>query len=122
MDSDKLREIAERVEKLTGPSPQLDAEIFSVAVYRRDRLDQHPLRYTSSVDAAMALVPAGLSLGFTVPYQRDAIVSAFWPRPRADLWKPLDQAVGRGEAATTPLALTAAALRAIAASQEQRRG
>lgn len=135
-DAQTLREIADRVEKLSGPDREVDEAIHAAIglpppqIVHSTTMDGVqtglvvsgclPKRYTASADAALTLVPAGLSLGFTVPYQRDAIVSVFWPRPRAELWKPLGQAVGRGEAATTPLALTAAALRALAVSQEQR--
>ncbi len=124
-DAQTLREIAERVEKLTGPSPQIDAEIFAVAVYRRDRLAQHPLRYTASVDAALALVPDGRR-----------ILLSEWDHERLrerGAWcciisgagvDPLcaDLAPRCNHAWSAALALCSCALRALAASQEQRRG
>lgn len=126
-DAQTLREIAERVEKLAGPSPKVDAEIFAVVVYRRDRLAQHPLRYTSSIDDALTLIPPGWELSFA-----DTNAGMKWlvelsdrdgmhPLCRKACSWPGVEARTR-DRRPAAIAFTVAALRALAASQEQRRG
>lgn len=125
-DAQTLREIAERLEKLTGPSPQMDAEIFAVAVYRRDRLAQHPLRYTASIDAMLTLVPGDRRVALRewdneVPGSRGPWRCVLPKASEADTFA-IEWAPRCNHAVKPEFAIGAAALRALAASQEQRRG
>lgn len=54
----KLNEIIERLEKATEGSPELDEAIFE-AVFGNDPLASPGKRYSSSLDAAISLVPSG---------------------------------------------------------------
>lgn len=135
-----LMELAERVEKATGPDRELDPRIWCalrkvefpeppyealVPDYDEDptggvmvesitrnglllqcRRDQSP-RYTASLDAAMMLVPEGWSRGqWGVIGKPDT----------ARLWRDEHDIVV--SAATPALALTAASLKALAASED----
>ena len=124
----KLIELAERVEALAGPDREVDFAIARTLGWREvgnptcamglmgrwyhpdGKMTDHlgSPRYTASLDAAMTLVPEG----------NDALVRLFpngkggahvYPGMRATL--PMISAV------TPPLALTAAALRALAAQE-----
>jgi len=112
---DELRALADRVEGLAGPDRAADHWIFMATAQRDAANYWHPTeghRYTASLDAAMSLVPT----------------DAFWrvghdgegPDPsdfRADvLLVPGARHIARS--ATPALALTAAALRAIAETAE----
>lgn len=135
--TDDLINLAERVEALTGPDREVDAEIaltlsivrerdgdlfyghrnYSVMVIERhydDREGDAPElpHYTTSIDAAMTLVPEGCL------WTMDSFNGPKWS---AGVWR----VPGRGwvylsknlRAATPALALTAAALRARGAEQ-----
>lgn len=137
-DAAALSALADRAEKAKGPRLGLDIDIARtlnltaknaahedgcVRQWVMDTVDGRLLieAYTASLDAAVGLVPEGLSFGFTAPYRRDVVVSVFVPKSEkseAQVWVPLEQTVGRAAAATPALALTAASLRARAAMME----
>ena len=126
-----LNDLADRVEKLEGPSRETD-ELIADALFERshfaqladapigtgcmmwwqDGHQQSALRYTGSLDAAMTLVPEGWSIRFTRAPR--AHYPARWSLHRPGKSVPavtedMDiQALGYIHAAT----LTAAALRA----------
>lgn len=120
-DKAKLLALALRCEQATGPDRELDAQIAPVQGLRV--VDEgHPIgrmcyddigsaqlmpRYTASLDSAMTLVPEGW--GFSVRRLCDG-------RSSATAYAPC---TGNGlfHAATPALALTAAALRALASEQ-----
>jgi hypothetical protein len=106
-----LLELAERCEKAMGPDRGLDAEIYALC----GRIDENHLlewrhRYTSSIDAAMTLVPKGMIL-------RRYMATRFVPH---GCEVGIDYAhggwVGHSDH-SMPLALCAAALRARGESQ-----
>jgi hypothetical protein len=117
--------LAERVEKAAGPDREIDRDIavslgWRVLYDAADPTDRVPYYqpdperswvavplYTFSIDAAMLLVPEGCAPGV---YQRD---KAEWA---SMVFGPDWQVVGDTRAATAAVALTAAALRARAAS------
>jgi hypothetical protein len=147
MSKDELLALAERVEALAGPCREVDARIWCVlngkkykghfepygirdgsriAVEyteppKRTRCvtggrdgGSHAFPMTASLDAAMSLVPEGWS------YQVSANPkSAYATVVHKDHEDEYDERVYSGHAATPALALTAAALRARAANQEQ---
>lgn len=121
-DAAALRALADRVEKAEGPDRGLDLYIAAeTEIVSLPDDDWCPPRFTRLLDAAVGLVPEGLSFGFTAPYRRDVVVSVFVPKSEkseAQVWVPLEQTVGRAAAATPALALTAASLRARAAMME----
>lgn len=111
-----LLELAERVEKLTGPCRETDAEIAKAVgaehgprsyVHLESRsYSEHPeiaKRYTKSIDAAMTLVP----------YQREwhvgsvTLLGTFF----AEIVTPSERHIAK-ECKSAAIALTAAALRA----------
>lgn len=125
----KLLALADRVEKLTGPDREVDAEIAAVQGLRA--VDEgHPLgwqcydadgritafrRYTASIDHAMTLVPEGWGWMVSQPNER-AIASGL-----LKAWAPVMGEVQYGcdnrhavACATPALALLAASLRARA--------
>lgn len=110
--------LAARVEALTGPDRAVDAEIacvvegltfrkmLGVSAFRTSAGDRglfEVRHYTASLDAAASLVPAGWSWGRF----HSGVFECFGETPSRIF-------LTRGEAATPALALTAAALRAIA--------
>ena len=120
-----LNELADRCEAATGPDRELDRDIAlslelyddpedlgcfedeAEAVVRGGGQTWAPLAYTSSIDAALTLVPEGAALELHV---RSGFTSVYlWPDEREDGI--------RGNARTLPLALCAAALRALAISK-----
>jgi hypothetical protein len=115
---DELIALAERVEALTGPDRGVDTWIenhlglarFEPAHPFRSHCDgdtrKEPKPYTASLDAAMSLVPEGWASvhGWDYPDRASRVIFM------DDDGDPLF----RGRAATPALALTAAALRAIA--------
>ena len=126
-----MLELAERCEKATGPEKQvdweypLDADIFETVkgplwdkLYHQGALPcgapdetcreyarQRAPRYTASIDAAMTLVPEG----WVESYQR-----RFDGRTTATCYRGGSGTLVDAEAATSALALCAAALRARA--------
>jgi hypothetical protein len=120
MDANKLDELADRVERLTGPDREVDAAIMrlftnSVESYDGDfwygphgTIGEPVPAYTASIDAALTLVPEGWAWmagcaageGF---FASLAIMDEECRAPEVDV-----------TASTSALALTAACLRAIA--------
>jgi hypothetical protein len=115
---DELLALASKVEPLTEPDREVDA-----LVHFMGRLHcQMPIhgkefwlveRYTASLDAAMSLVPEGWRWHSYYWPRKDEprLMSLVTNRPHAG--------IAHGKAATPALALTAAALRAIAETEEQ---
>lgn len=106
-----LLELAERVEKTTGPDRELEIAIWRalnpIHAKIADDMGRVPLEwlhnYTESLDAAMALVPEGYNV--TLERSDDT-----WG---AVVWHPLDSRQDMAELfISAPLALTAACLRA----------
>jgi hypothetical protein len=119
---DELLALAERVEALTGPDRGVDAEVGRY--FAAQFLGYAPwepqtgcAKFTASLDAAMSLVPDGYwwNVGHVMGPQPDT-QNMFWAMChfRGAQW-PYDRPI----AATPALALTAAALRAIAETEEQ---
>ena len=122
-DSDALLALALRVEALTGPCRETDAQIASFLgwtelEYKNENvtIGRDPdgrwafciPKYTASIDAAMKLVhPMVISVSFDWP---DGIVGA----SQGAILKHIDGLESRGTGATAASAITAAALRARA--------
>lgn len=131
-----LLALAERVEAATGPDRELDAVIQralgsgSTEHWFADFLgnwvtDDHAPAYTASIDAAMTLGGSGCYLAFDVHFMSEENVLRYRGysfRPDWAKWNPHDtEWLNRDGSenplcATPALALTAAALRARAAS------
>lgn len=110
--------LAERVEALEGPDREVDAEIAETYWRyncRNPIWDCGPVAaYTASLDAAMSLVPEGFCI-WQMGEVPDNSPRAWF----ANLWaEGKDEPERICEAATAALALTAAALRAIAGEAE----
>lgn len=135
-----LRELAERVEALEGPSREVDAEILVAIDWRwpdheegditpKIVSDKRGLEWltgrmlnsnssiwrnlpspTASLDAAMSLVPEGWAIDLRTFVTAPGAIAMVHPGER-----PTETA----RAATPALALTAAALRAIASQKEK---
>ncbi len=121
--------LAERCESAAGPDRELDAEIAVAIGYERDgdelwfKGEFYSLRepdfydlqgknrelrfFTASLDAAMTLAKG---LGGSMTFFKDGTAKAFF-------WQPYPLAI-EAKAATLPLAIIAAALRARAALKE----
>jgi hypothetical protein len=99
--SEKLRDLAARVEALTAPSFALGVEVLRA--FGRDIGDVNPL---FSLDAALTLVPAGWAFHVATESRRP-IAWASCTDPRGNCPMAI-------HAATPAVALTAAALRAQA--------
>lgn len=100
-----LRALADRVEKATGPDRGLDVDIEHARGWPDAQWTSDARRYTASLDAAVTLVPRGWT------WRVGNLVSG---GGFAFLGTSLKEHV----AATPALALTAAALRALAAEKE----
>ena len=119
MNHESLADLASRVEALSGPDREVDVEIARlrrVTVWMRNYNDTANYetthcRYTSSLDAAMTLVPY---IG-EIDGQRFDLYN-FEKRCVARVYSDEDTD-HKVSAATPPLALTAAALRAIDAEK-----
>lgn len=105
-----LEELAEKVERLEGPSREVDALIANQLILPLD-WGMSPLRYTASLDAAMSLVPKGLDWMID---NFDGAKSGF--RCSAGVFSG-SQWIDCRAAATPALALTAASLRALSISR-----
>jgi hypothetical protein len=120
---DELLALAERVEALTGPDRGIDTWIenhlglarFEPAHPFRSHCDgdtrKEPKPYSASLDAAMSLVPEGWVSVHGWDYPNIATRVIFMDDDGDRQF--------RGRAATPALALTAAALRAIAETEGQ---
>jgi hypothetical protein len=141
MDSDKLRQLAERVMAATGPDRELDCDILGAvdperlayfdAEYERLKTaieamgpeavkhrmpglrshSHHPPAYSRSLDAAMTLVPEGW---LPLMDSTDATDGGH----SVELYGPDDTPIVSAKASTLPNALTAATLLAIASTQD----
>jgi hypothetical protein len=119
MTREEILDLAKRVEALTGPNFAIEREIFRVINPNATGLSI-PKPYTASLDAAMQLVP-------TKPFPELRLGSWWW---MVEVWPEEchahiayengDRGIPEygGKSRTSPLALTAAALRAIAESME----
>jgi hypothetical protein len=116
MNKSALLELASRCEAATGPERELDIAIGqAVGTWpAAPNTFKFPKRYTASLDAAMTLVPEGW--GYCIEQERPSRA------PEACLSPPDSEPWGHGsidaEAATAPLAIVAAALRALAEKGE----
>lgn len=119
-----LMELAAKCEAAAGPDRELDSAIV-LALFDVDRGAKggwcdargtvpHPWNYTASLDAAMTLVPEGCVLAVT-NCDADGKRPDF-AKASAIVARDPDGQVGPTVAATMPLALCAAALRARASS------
>lgn len=123
-DATAIREIVERLERAEGPNFRLEQEIMWAVrnVPERHRSDHDkPPAYTSSLDAAMTLVPEGWfwRVGHTTSYQAWAFVNRCHP-DHADKGDEHSFKREHWEPKSTPaLALCIAALRARLASGAQ---
>lgn len=117
-DAQTLREIAERVEKLTGPDREVDLMIATSLNHAVLVLNQeHSARtFTASVDTALTLVPDAewrVSLDKLPISKGPRWTATIRPHAAEGGWSDYTEAAA--------IAITAAALRALAASQELRR-
>lgn len=119
---DALWAQAWRCEAATGPDREIDRAIRDALGLPNDYAADWGPRghdvpaaypYTTSLDAAMTLVPTDCAPGV---YQRD---KAEWA---AMVFGPDWQIIGDTRAATAPLALTAASLRALSTQEQQHDG
>lgn len=112
-----LEELAARVEALTGPDRDMDVEIAryrGVTVLLRNdegtaNYETTHWHYTASIDAAMSLVPEGLFARIYCEASQAVIVRSF-----SGGWLEVSRS---GLCHDPALALTAAALRAIAGKE-----
>jgi hypothetical protein len=118
-EADRLNELAERVERASGPDRELDCAVF-LAVWPGGRALSRP-PFTASLDAAMTLVDLevgadGYGHGYYPYIERTASLSGptGWSVTLAHCFERY-----RAKAATPALALCAAALRAHALSNHQ---
>lgn len=151
MAAAELLRLAERVEALTGPDREVDVAIWETFVSSDDyrRANHWPRysdweshvsgtwepfypnlnakKYTSSLEAAMSLVPEGFAISDWMIWPGEkskVVVIGTRLRPfgteKKDSWVHDFKKDGkwRGEADTPALALTAAALRALAAQAD----
>lgn len=119
--SDELRVLAEKVQALTGPCRKTDArityacsplmrELGSVEDYLATDACKKVRAYTSSLDAAMTLVPDGWCFEVTLWQDKQASASVSQYNPGEQDYE--------AKGATPALALAAAALLARAALAE----
>ena len=107
----RMIELAERCEAATGPDRDLDGDIHALLVgapHRHQIPSTWPF-YTASLDAAMSLVPEGCVSHEQQYFGGVAYATIFTGGP----WREIAKAKGK----TKALAMTAAALRACAATQ-----
>jgi hypothetical protein len=111
MTRDTLNALADRCERATGPSMDLDWDI-ATAVWNAPerRYESDTPCVTHSLDAAMSLVPEGHQFGAG----RDNLC----PGPEGWAWISDSEDYTLIRAATPALALSAAALRSRAADKE----
>lgn len=118
-----LLALAERVEALTGPDREVDAEIEAARGWPDVQWTGEAPRYTASLDAAASLVPAGWTLDTLHEWDAAHL------RARGPWQGMLKRRVRHNytvrsqclHAATPALALTAAALRARAEEADDER-
>jgi hypothetical protein len=111
MNKSALLELASRCEAATGPDRNIDEAISGIVLLPNGySFPGCAPAYTKSLDAAMLLVPEGW--GYCIEQERPSRA------PEACLSPPDSEPWGHGsidaEAATAPLAIVAAALRALA--------
>jgi hypothetical protein len=130
MTSPTLTDLAERVEKLTGPCRETDGLIFKALeqreedmwttfgddeVWHRQDPQDHcafdaPPAYTASLDAAMTLVPEGVWYCLSGPHSESGGRYRGGPQ-RFDMTMGIGEDRADGKAASAPNATVAAALR-----------
>lgn len=117
--ADNLLDLAERVERATGPDRELDADIALATGWKhRSGADWHRVlewerpAWTASLDAAMQLVPEGM--------ERRVLNICSSGQTRALIYYNKAMRYCSGDAATPALALTAACLRAHHAMLEDK--
>lgn len=125
MNRDELLALADRVEALTGPSEDVRREVIKALYELRVPIafyggpinydpdlwmERHGFDPLSSLDAATTLVPE--SAFWRVGHDGEGADPAFF---RADVGDPVEFGFRRAIALTAPIALAAAALRALAA-------
>jgi hypothetical protein len=121
-----MLKLAERCEQATGPDRELDRAIERAVGWARNNALGHevygptgraynPRRLTASLDAAMTLVPEGYD-----PLIDYTGVDTHGGKKVVELYYGLEElAIVRAAAATGPLALCAAALRARASAPDK---
>jgi hypothetical protein len=142
---DDLLKLAERVEALTGPDREVDADILQATNPKEwaklrleasqpcgaleDMIEEGVRSYvkyrseywfTASLDAAMSLVPQNLGVSWRLTDGMGGPTAEVWAFDLDDPDCPELYHVWGGCTATPALALTAAALRAIAATRPER--
>lgn len=115
-DSKSLLALVERVEALTGPCRETDAEVHAFYGYGdKSRVWYHSApAYTDSLDAAITLVPDRWRMR-QMHFNAPCVDDRKWHLNLRGGRVGQNCAVGRG--ATPALALTAAALRTLAAKE-----
>jgi hypothetical protein len=119
-----LTELADRVERAEGPDRELDWDIAEAvhlttrnewgdSVFITRNSGYRPPFFTASLDAAMTLVPEGWA-ATTVRFSIGTGKAILW----RDSWEETHRAIDGISADTPALALTAAALRALAMKEE----
>lgn len=116
-----LKALRDRVRKATGPDRELDDAIWCALCWeshwRKISRDSKQSRFTSSIDAALALVEImlpGWSWGFFNHFRKDDQFTAMLcNEPSINLITAFD-----GDGVTVPLALLAALLSVLIAQQE----
>jgi hypothetical protein len=132
MTPTELRALADRVEALTGPDREIDAEIGMAMGLKNTMRVGHeclgtdrvvPVRcpaYSASLDAALTLVPGGwpsVQIGTTDDGRGYAGIAKGYGQMMAEV--PEEGYASCEDAASMAIALTAAALRAHAAMMEE---
>lgn len=114
MSPGDLRALADRVEQATGPDRELDVDIEHARGWPDAQWTSDARRYTASLDAAVTLVPTGAS-----PTFGQNVHHRYWGASINRLTPDGEvESVAWGQAHQPALALTAAALRALAAGKE----
>jgi len=118
-DKQTLLDLADKVEGLDGPCRETDAEVWGAVGWNKlfSNTNPPPSFFTSSIDAAVSLVPDGFFTKYISQHQdkTDGTIAFV-----ANVYDGLItiQSENRGMAKTEPLARTAAALRVRAAECE----
>jgi hypothetical protein len=120
-----MKELADQVEAATGPDRDIDHAIANLTNYATVG---EVLTYTASLDAAMTLVPENCAVDIDNGPSHWICLGKQAPMGRADVKYPKPGYDGEGDswltvsaiAKTMPLALCAAALRAIASQETTR--
>lgn len=102
-------ELIAALENAEGPSRKIDTEIADISGIRLGQLG-HALPYTSSIDAALTLVPEGWGVSLKVAPIKDGVKNQHcWVTD----WGESDEEMDAINCATPAIALCIASLRAI---------